>query len=212
MTLPEDRDMKFGIKDRYRMYKFERYRQVGRVEVTKEKRERLAAVMVKTIMRRFFSLAQLTMVIAIVFLLAGCGSIYEDKPATEGSTALESTMKNLREMGYEPERGDEAMTDYISIDMETAKAKFEAEGDYIILDVRRADEFAGGHIPGAINVANEDIIDKEPTELPDKNQTIYVYCRSGNRSKQASSKLAAMGYTNIIEFGGIIDWTGGIEK
>ena len=82
----------------------------------------------------------------------------------------------------------------------------------MILDVRRADEFADGHIPGAINVANEDIQDVEPAELPDKNQTIYVYCRSGNRSKQAASKLAAMGYTNIIEFGGIMDWTGEIER
>ena len=79
------------------------------------------------------------------------------------------------------------------------------------MDVRRADEFAGGHIPGAINIANEDIIDTEPEELPDKNQTIYVYCRSGNRSKQAAAKLAAMGYSNIIECGGIIDWTGEIE-
>ena len=96
--------------------------------------------------------------------------------------------------------------------MEIAKSIFEVPGDYIILDVRRPDEFAEGHIPGAINYANEDIIDKEPEVLPDKNQTIYVYCRSGNRSKQASEKLANMGYKNIIEFGGIIDWTGDLEK
>ena len=104
------------------------------------------------------------------------------------------------------------MAEYTSIDMETAKSIFETEGDYIILDVRRTDEFADGHIPGAINVANENIQDVEPPELPEKNQTIYVYCRSGNRSKQAASKLAAMGYTNIIEFGGIMDWTGEIER
>ena len=101
--------------------------------------------------------------------------------------------------------------EYTSITMEDAKKVFASTGDYIILDVRRADEFAGGHIPGAINIANEDIIDTEPEELPDKNQTIYVYCRSGNRSKQAAAKLAAMGYSNIIECGGIIDWTGEIE-
>ena len=104
------------------------------------------------------------------------------------------------------------MADFQSITMEEAKKIFETEGDYIILDVRRADEFAAGHIPGAINVANEAIADAQPAELPDKDQVIYVYCRSGNRSKQASAKLAAMGYTNIIEFGGIIDWTGQIEK
>ena len=104
------------------------------------------------------------------------------------------------------------MSDFQSITMEEAKKIFETEGDYIILDVRRADEFAEGHIPGAINIANENIKDTEPVELKDKNQTIYVYCRSGNRSRQASAKLAAMGYSNIIEFGGIMDWTGEIEQ
>ena len=83
---------------------------------------------------------------------------------------------------------------------------------YIILDVRTSDEFADGHIPGAINVANESIGAESPAELADKNQLIYVYCRSGNRSKQAAEKLVALGYTNIVEFGGIIDWTGEIEK
>lgn len=107
--------------------------------------------------------------------------------------------------------GDTEMN-YTSITMEEAREIFATDGDYIILDVRRADEFAAGHIPGAINVANENIADTQPAELPDKDQVIYVYCRSGNRSKQASAKLAAMGYTNIIEFGGIIDWTGQIEK
>lgn len=107
---------------------------------------------------------------------------------------------------------DDDMQDYISITMEEAKSVFQNPGDYIILDVRRADEFAEGHIPCAINVANESIIDEEPVELPDKNMTIYVYCRSGNRSKQAAGKLAAMGYTNIIECGGIIDWTGEVVK
>ena len=110
------------------------------------------------------------------------------------------------------EEGENNMPKYVSITMEEAKNVFENQGDYIILDVRREDEFAEGHIPGAINVPNEGIQDTEPSELPDKNQTIYVYCRSGNRSKQAASKLVAMGYTNIIEFGGIMDWTGEIEQ
>ena len=107
---------------------------------------------------------------------------------------------------------DSVSIDFTSITMEEAKDIFATEGDYIILDVRRADEFSQGHIPGAINIANEDIIDTEPAELKDKNQTIYVYCRSGNRSKQASAKLAAMGYINIVECGGIIDCTGEVEK
>ena len=101
---------------------------------------------------------------------------------------------------------------YTQINMDAARTIFEVPGEYIILDVRRADEFAEGHIPGAINVANEDILDTDIVELPDKNQTIYVYCRSGNRSKQAAEKLVELGYENIIEFGGIIDWKGDIEK
>lgn len=107
---------------------------------------------------------------------------------------------------------DQEGAEYTSITMEDAKEIFQEKGDYLIVDVRRADEFAEGHIPGAINIANEDIVSSEPAELPDKDQVIYVYCRSGNRSKQASEKLAAMGYTNIVEFGGILDWTGEVEK
>lgn len=101
---------------------------------------------------------------------------------------------------------------YKMITMQEAKTIFEAEGDYIILDVRTVEEYDGGHIPGAINIPNETIGDEEPSELPDKNQTIYVYCRSGNRSKKASEKLVKLGYTDVIEFGGIIDWTGELEK
>lgn len=108
---------------------------------------------------------------------------------------------------------NEDLTDnnYKSITMEEAKDIFAKEGDYIILDVRRADEFAEGHIPNAINVANEDIGTNMPSELPDLDKKIYVYCRSGRRSKEASEKLVKIGYTNIIECGGILDWTGDIE-
>lgn len=107
--------------------------------------------------------------------------------------------------------GEKNMT-YTSITMDEAKDIFQNSGDYIILDVRRADEFAEGHIPGAINYANEDILQDKPEALPDLEQTIYVYCRSGRRSKEAADKLVQMGYTNIIEIGGILDWTGELEK
>jgi len=100
---------------------------------------------------------------------------------------------------------------YRRISMDEAIQMMAEEENYIILDVRRADEFASGHIPGAINVPNESIGEKPIPELPDKSQLILVYCRSGNRSKQASAKLAAMGYTNIVEFGGILDWPGAVE-
>ena len=97
---------------------------------------------------------------------------------------------------------------YTQISMDEAIAMMEEESDYIILDVRRPDEFAEKHIPNAINVPNE-IIGTDPIpELPKEDQLILVYCRSGNRSKQASEKLAEIGYTNVYEFGGIIDWTG----
>ena len=97
---------------------------------------------------------------------------------------------------------------YTQISMDEAVTMMEEETDYIILDVRRPDEFADKHIPNAINVPNETIGEEEIPELPDKDQIILVYCRSGNRSKQASKKLAALGYTKVYEFGGINDWKG----
>ena len=97
---------------------------------------------------------------------------------------------------------------YTRISMEDAISMMEEKTDYIILDVRTPEEFAELRIPGAINIPNETIGTDEIPELPDKNQLILVYCRSGNRSKEASDKLAALGYSNIYEFGGIIDWPG----
>jgi len=97
---------------------------------------------------------------------------------------------------------------YTQISMDEAVTMMEEETDYIILDVRRPDEFADKHIPNAINVPNETIGEDEIPELPNKDQIILVYCRSGNRSKQASEKLAALGYTKVYEFGGINDWKG----
>ena len=99
---------------------------------------------------------------------------------------------------------------YRQISMDEAVTMMAEESGYIILDVRRADEFAAGHIPDAINVANENIGTDELPELPDKNQLVMVYCRSGRRSKEAAEKLVKLGYTNIVEFGGILDWKGEI--
>ena len=97
---------------------------------------------------------------------------------------------------------------YRQINAEEAAAIMEEESSYIILDVRTAQEYSEKHIPGAINIPNETIGTEDIPELPDKEQLILVYCRSGNRSKQASEKLVKLGYTNIVEFGGINDWTG----
>ena len=97
---------------------------------------------------------------------------------------------------------------YRQVNMDEAITMMEEESSYIILDVRTPEEFADKHIPGAINIPNETISTEEIPELPNKDQLILVYCRSGNRSKQASEKLVALGYTNIVEFGGINDWPG----
>lgn len=97
---------------------------------------------------------------------------------------------------------------YRQITMEEAAKRMEQEPAAVILDVRRPDEYQAGHIPGAINIPNETIGSEALPQLPDKDQTILVYCRSGNRSKQASEKLAALGYTQVLEFGGILDWAG----
>ena len=109
-------------------------------------------------------------------------------------------------------RNTEQKAGYEQVSMEEGLELMQEDSGYILLDVRRTDEFEGGHIPGAINIPNESIGTEEIAELPDKNQTIYVYCRSGNRSKQASQKLVDLGYTNVIEFGGIIDYSGEIAK
>ncbi|MGI6510108.1 MAG: rhodanese-like domain-containing protein, partial [Erysipelotrichaceae bacterium] len=92
---------------------------------------------------------------------------------------------------------------YVSISTDEAIQMMENETDYIILDVRTVSEYQSGHIKGALNYPNEDIKDEMLDILPDKDQLIFVYCRSGNRSKAASQKLADIGYTNVVEIGGI---------
>lgn len=99
---------------------------------------------------------------------------------------------------------------YTQISQDEAMKMMQEQTDCLIVDVRRPDEFAEGHIAGAVNVPNETIEDEAPEALPDKEQTLLVYCRSGNRSKEASQKLADMGYTNVYEFGGINTWEGEI--
>ena len=100
---------------------------------------------------------------------------------------------------------------YRQITMDEAAAMMKEEKNYIVMDVRTTAEYNEKHIPGAINIPNESIGTDVIPELPDKDQLILVYCRSGNRSKQASEKLVKLGYTNIVEFGGILDWPGETE-
>ena len=101
-------------------------------------------------------------------------------------------------------------TGYKQISQDEAMKIMDEESGYLIVDVRRPDEFAEGHIEGAINVPNEGIAEEMPEELPDKDQLLLIYCRTGRRSKEASEKLAKIGYKNVYEFGGINTWTGTI--
>ena len=107
---------------------------------------------------------------------------------------------------------EKAEPSWVQIDQETAKRMMEADDGHVIVDVRRQDEYDAGHIPGAVLIPNESIVDERPSELPDLEQVILIYCRSGNRSKQAAQKLADLGYLNVYEFGGITTWTGEIVR
>ena len=108
------------------------------------------------------------------------------------------------------EKGEKTM--YQQITAEEAKKIMDSGEEHIILDTREQDEFDEGHIPGAILIPYTQIENKAEEMLPDKNAQILVYCRSGRRSKIASESLAKLGYTNIKEFGGIIDWTWALEN
>ena len=106
--------------------------------------------------------------------------------------------------------GDDMENSYRQISQEEAKEMMKRDDGHVVVDVRRQDEYDAGHIPGAILIPNESITTDRPAELPDLDQIILIYCRSGNRSKQAAQKLFDMGYTNIYEFGGINTWTGDV--
>ena len=105
---------------------------------------------------------------------------------------------------------EESVIKYVSMD-EIVQIMNE-NSNYIILDVRTMQEYNEGHIPNAICIPNETISENIINKLPNKEQLILIYCRSGNRSKQAAQKLKNLGYTNLIEFGGIIDWAGDVVK
>ena len=102
--------------------------------------------------------------------------------------------------------GVDTANSYEQITPQEAKAIMDTETDYIIIDARTTEEFAQGHIENAILIPEYEIAERAEKELPDKNQLILVYCRSGRRSKIASDELVKLGYTNVKEFGGIIDW------
>ena len=107
---------------------------------------------------------------------------------------------------------DDGSATYDQISAAKAKALMDSESGYIIIDARTQEEYDEGHIPGAILIPEYEIADRAEKELPDKDQLILVYCRSGRRSKIAAEELVKLGYTNVKEFGGIIDWEYEIVK
>ena len=107
-------------------------------------------------------------------------------------------------------QSEQKMNTFKQISQDEAAAMMQRNDGHIIVDVRRPDEYASGHIPGAVLIPNETISSQRPEQLKDLNQVILIYCRSGNRSRQAAAKLAALGYTQIYEFGGINTWSGDI--
>ena len=125
----------------------------------------------------------LSLAMAALLLLAGCGRILD---------------------------GDGMERSWRQISQDEAMEMMRRSDGHVVVDVRRQDEYDAGHIPGAILIPNESIDTTPPDALPDRDQIILIYCRSGNRSKQAAQKLFDMGYTQVYEFGGINTWSGEI--
>ena len=142
----------------------------------------------------------IAIILIAVLICIGC-FIYKssktNKTTKSNSTATTSTAKTneIRHV---------SMDDIVKI--------MDENKDYVIVDVRTPDEYKEGHIPNAINIPNETINETVYNKLKDKNQLILIYCRSGSRSRQAAYKMQKLGYTNLVDFGGIINWKGKIEK
>ena len=131
-------------------------------------------------------------VLMFAVMLTACGTENAEDNSISVSESAETT--------------EDAVLTYEQISAEDAKKLMDTESDFIIIDARTTEEFAEGHIPDAVLIPEYEIADRAPSELPDKEQLILVYCRSGRRSKIASQALVELGYTNVKEFGGIIDW------
>ncbi len=163
---------------------------------------------------------RILLVMVLFCFLTGCRA---DAPEENESGAVLDGTENM-EGGAVPDgvdgNGDDALSDgekekegtYVSITAEEAKEIMDSEPDCVVLDVRTEEEYAEGHIAGALLIPDYEIGERAKKELPDQEQRILVYCRSGRRSKNASAELASMGYKNIREFGGIIDWPYEVEQ
>lgn len=139
--------------------------------------------------------------------------IYLDMKKTRGWLIILMITLSIFTLAACGDKNDKGETlTYEQISAEEAKAIMDTEKEYIIIDARTGSEFAEGHIEGAILIPEYEIADRAEKELPNKDALILVYCRSGRRSKIASEELVKLGYTNVKEFGGIIDWPYEIVK
>lgn len=127
-----------------------------------------------------------------------------------GASGKTDASQAASDAATEAETANPIPVGYRQISQDEAREMMKTEEDYILLDVRTPEEFAEGHIPGAVCISHDAIPTDEIPELPDKDQLILVYCRSGRRSKLAAEQLVRQGYTHIVEFGGINTWTGEI--
>lgn len=132
--------------------------------------------------------------------LVGCQSTEAPEMTTE-TQATEAKMETTTEV-----KTEETNAPYTKIKAEEAKSRLDASSDIILVDVRTQEEFDSGHIEGALLIPYDEMADLAESLLPDKDAEIFLYCRSGNRSGIAGQELIALGYTNIVDFGGIIDW------
>ena len=145
--------------------------------------------------------ASVTYALAAALVLSGCAT-GSPNASSQGQDPSESSTQSTSTIGQK------TAGSYTQISQDEAKEMMGRSDGHVVVDVRRQDEYDAGHIPGAVLIPNESIEANRPEKLPDLNQVILIYCRSGNRSKQAAQKLADMGYANVYEFGGIITWTG----
>lgn len=151
-------------------------------------------------MNESFKRYLLAVLVAAILMSAGCAGTADN----DADTTEEQIIATGESGETAAPQNKEAV--YVSISAQKAKLMMDSETGYIILDVRTQEEFAEGHIPGAILMPYDEVAVRAADELPDKDQLILVYCRSGRRRKLAAQTLAKLGYTNIREFGGIIDW------
>jgi len=152
----------------------------------------------------------LLILLMALFLVAGCGSSDTGNTDNNDNLVVEITTDNIQDDNSDSSQPEPANS-YTKITPQEAQEMMAQEG-IIILDVRTEEEFAEGHIPNAVLLPDTEVKQRAEELLPDKEQTILVYCRSGRRSALAAQELADMGYTNVYDFGGILDWTGDVVK